>query len=98
MKRNDIGKRLRFLRKQTKLGIKSVARQVDVDYSYLSKIENGHKAPSPELAKKLCDLYGGDFDEIAARLGEMPDDVRRIIEAHGKEVFELLRSRYSKRP
>ena len=64
---------------------------------YLSKIENGHKLPSPELLERLCTLYNTDSDELISRLGQLPTDIQRIIESHGREVFSLLRERYSDR-
>lgn len=95
-KDKDVGERLRVLRQAHKLGIKTVAKKVSVDYTYLSKIENGNRPVNAELVSKLCDLYGVDPEEILARIGTLPPDIADIFEAHGKEVFELLRSRYGK--
>ncbi|MBN2562279.1 MAG: helix-turn-helix transcriptional regulator [Phycisphaerae bacterium] len=76
------------------MGIKTVANHVGMSYTYLSKIENGYKAPSRELVMKLCTLYDADPDEIVAQLGMLPADIQDIIRQNGKQVFDLLRARY----
>ncbi len=94
-KSETIGATLRDLRKHTKLGIKTVAPKVGVSYTYLSKIENDVKLPSPGLIMMLCDLYGVDADNLIAKLGTIPEDIQEIVKEHGKEAFDLLRSTYS---
>jgi len=88
------GSTLRRLRQRADLGLKAVAPQVKVSYTYLSKIENGHKTPSPELIERLCELYQADSDELISSLGQLPSDIQRIVEVNGKAVFELLREHY----
>ncbi len=94
-KNETIGATLRDLRKNTKLGIKTVAPKAGVSYTYLSKIENDVKLPSPGLIQALCKLYGVDADNLIAELGAVPEDIREIMKEHGKEAFDLLRSTYS---
>jgi len=96
-KKPKLGEKLRQLREDKNLGIKTVAPKADVTYSYLSKIENGHKAPTAELLDKLCDIYGADKDEMIARFGGLPSDIQKIIQQNGKEVFDLLRDTYKKK-
>jgi transcriptional regulator with XRE-family HTH domain len=90
----DFGSDLRRLRRRADLGLKSVAPRVKVSYTYLSKVENGHKTPSPDLIERLCALYGADPDELISRIGRLPSDIQRIIRLNGKEVFEFIRQRY----
>ena len=93
-KRISVGQTLRQMREELNLGIKTAAPQVDISYTYLSKVENGHKAPSPDLVMKLCQLYNADPDLVLANLGGLPPDIRQIVENHGKEAFELLREMF----
>ena len=95
-KKTNLGEKLRQLREAKNLGLKTAAPKADVTYSYLSKIENGHKNPTSDLLEKLCDIYDADKDEIIARFGGLPDDIQRIIQQNGKEVFDLLREKYKK--
>ena len=92
---DSLGKLLRSLREKKNFGIKKVAAELGVNYSYLSKIENDHKIPSQELLLKLCEMYDADSDQIIALLGQIPSDIREIIKEHGKEVFDTVRKQYS---
>lgn len=94
-KSDTVGAALRDLRKRTKFGIKTVAPKVGVSYTYLSKIENNVKLPSPGLVLMLCNLYGADADNLIAKLGAVPEDIQEIVKEHGKGAFDLLRSTYS---
>ena len=90
-----IGEILKDLRLDSKLSIKTVGPKVGVSYTYLSKVENNQKIPTPGLILKLCNLYKADSDNILAKAGALPDDVQDIVETYGKEAFELLRETYS---
>lgn len=73
------------------MGIKTAGRELDVTYSYLSKIENNHKVPSPQLLEKLCEFYGGDRDELLAAVDRLPDDIQQILHTHREDAFRILR-------
>ena len=93
--KSNVGLTLRSLRRKASLGIKSVAPRADISYTYLSKIENGHKTPTQELIHKLCLIYKSDPDNLVSQLGLLPTDIQEIVKTRGKEVFALLRERYS---
>lgn len=96
MKKNtSIGQALKRARKNKSLSIKKVAPKVEINYTYLSKIENDHKLPSSDLIEKLCELYGEDSEKMIALLGELPTDIQEILKTHGPEVFDLIRKTYS---
>ena len=90
-----LGEQLRRLRRESNLGLKSVAPMVDVSYTYISKVENGIKSPSDDLVQKLCSVYGADVEPLRAILGRLPDDIEQLVADHGTEVFELIRTRYN---
>ena len=94
MENERLGKKLRQIREEKKLGLKAVAPKANITYSYLSKIENGHKAPTPDLLQKLCKLYKYDYEEMIAIYGKFPNDIKEIIQKNGKGVFELLRREF----
>ena len=94
MRNEKLGKRLRQMREEKKLGLKAAAPKANITYSYLSKIENGHKVPTPDLLQKLCKLYECDYEEVIAIYGALPDDIKTIIQKNGKDVFELLRKEF----
>lgn len=96
-KDETVGITLRRLRTEAKFGLKSAGPKVGVSYTYLSKVENDQKTPSPGLVRQLCHLYGADADveNLLAKLGAVPDDVQEIVREYGKEAFDLLRRTYS---
>ena len=49
---------------RTKVGISqgSLGRLIPMHQSELSKIEKGHRAPTPEQSLRLCDIFGVDED------------------------------------
>lgn len=53
----QIGEKLREIREKKGFTMRQVAEIIDIDYSYISKIEKG-KIPSLDKLNKLCDLYG----------------------------------------
>lgn len=53
----EVGLKLKKLREELGLSLREVAKRIDVDHSYIGKIEKG-KMPSLEKLKKLCHLYG----------------------------------------
>ena len=97
MKRQNksIGDVLRSLREKKGLGIKTVGKQLEISYSYISKVENGHRMPNQEFLERLSALYGADPEELVAKIAGLPSDIQQIIQMHGKDVFDLLRGLYS---
>src|SRR5579885_3812871 len=62
------GERLRELRKAKNLGQRALADMVDINFTYLSKIENGRldfaQFPSEDLIRKLAKALDADEDEL----------------------------------
>jgi len=91
----NVGTRLREMRKHSKYGLKGAAPKVGISYTHLSKVENGVKVPSQGLIMQLCELYGTDPDQLLAMNGTLPADIKVIVQTHGKEAFDLLRSAFT---
>jgi transcriptional regulator with XRE-family HTH domain len=53
----QIGAKLKQIRMELGMTVREVAEKLNVDYSYLSKIENDHKIPSLEFLEILTDFY-----------------------------------------
>lgn len=63
--KRSLGEYLRFLR-MTKLegmGLKKIAPKLEIDYTYLSKIERNEQKPSPRLLYRIYKTYGLTMDE-----------------------------------
>mgnify|MGYP002869503041 CR=1 FL=1 len=97
----DFSSQLRVLRTKNKIGIKSLARNLGVSYTYISHLERGRAKPSAELIKKLAAYFQVNEDDLILANGKFPADVEKILYEHQREVVMLLRESfgsYSKPP
>src|SRR3990167_2838817 len=53
----ELGKKLESYRKQRHESITFVADAINIDRTYISKLENGHERPSPEVLNRLISHY-----------------------------------------
>jgi transcriptional regulator with XRE-family HTH domain len=87
------GKRVRELRKYKNLTLRDVASKVDINFTYLSKIENGKldfsEYPSEKLIRKLAKALNGDVDELLLMAEKIPDEIRKRV-VQRPEAFRRL--------
>jgi len=93
-KRDSFGHLFREIRQSTGYSIKSLAPKLNVNYSYLSKIENNHTLPSEEFIKRASKLFGYDKEELLLKAGKLPDDVVKILRDNPKEAIKFLRKNF----
>lgn len=79
------GERLRELRKAKNLSQRALADKVDINFTYLSKVESEKldfaQYPSEELIRKLAKALDADVDELLLLAKKIPPDIReRVIE------------------
>ena len=79
------GERLRELRKAMNLSQRALAEKVDINFTYLSKVESEKldfaQYPSEELIRKLAKALEADVDELLLLAKKIPPDIReRVIE------------------
>jgi len=73
--------------------LRSVASLVDVEPSYLSKIERGLEPPPGEgTIKDLAKVLGEDPDVLLALGGKVSSDLQEVICRRPKLFAELIRS------
>lgn len=74
-KRKEFGKRVRQRRKRLGVGLRELARKVDMDYSNLSRIERGQRPPPDlNLVMKIAEELGIDRAELLSLAGA-PDEL-----------------------
>lgn len=93
---NRFGAILRELRAKTGLGIKRLAPELGVSYSYLSKLENDEVAPSEEFVVKVANYFSFDRDRLLISAGKVPPELLRILQTHPVEAVEFLRERFGR--
>ena len=77
------GERVRALRTGHSLTLRETASRVGIDFTYLSKIENGKidrsDYPSEKLIRRLAEVLDGDTDELLLLAEKVPDSIRRRV-------------------
>lgn len=92
----NIGLKIKKLRKERKDTLKSLAEKIDYDWSNLSKVERGIYTASLELLRKIVEVYGINpnyfFDGLTdseGKLGKLV--VEEDADIHTiKEKFKLV--------
>jgi transcriptional regulator with XRE-family HTH domain len=76
----SFGDRLRELRKAKGLTQKGLAAKVDLDFTYLSKVETGSAEPPREdKIRKLAAALNADAEELVLLAGKVPKELRRVV-------------------
>lgn len=82
-------------RRQTtdaRYSLRKVAERIDVEPSYLSKVERGEVAPPSEATiVRLAEDLGEDPDALLAMAGKVSSDLQEIIRRRPKLFADLLR-------
>lgn len=77
------GEKVRHLRKAKGLTQRDLADRVKVNFTYISKIENGKldfgEYPSDDLIRKLARVLGADADEMFLLAEKIPEPIKRRV-------------------
>src|SRR5260370_8165127 len=93
----EFGQILRDLRTKSGLGIKRLAPELQVNYTYLSKLENNEISPSAELVTRVAEYFNYDRDALLLSAGKVPQEILDILREHPDEALKLLRDRFGGR-
>lgn len=86
------GQQLRHWRVASQLNQRDFAAQVGIDFTYLSKIENGRMPPPSESTIiKMAEVLGQDADVLLQLAAKVPQDLKEII-SETREAPALLRA------
>lgn len=86
--------RIKKMREQRGISIKSLAKSLDVNYTYLSKIENSKSIPSEIFIEKLATVFNCDANELKIMAGKIPVDVLDILKNNPLEAIAYLRKEF----
>jgi transcriptional regulator with XRE-family HTH domain len=89
--KETLGSRIKELRKKKGLTQRQLAEWVGIDFTYLSKIENGNTpySPSAGTLKQLAVHLEADELELLRLAGKLPEHVQKI--AHMEHGLSFLR-------
>jgi transcriptional regulator with XRE-family HTH domain len=92
----EFGEILRELRNRTGIGIKRLAPELGISYTYLSKLENLEIRPSEELVDRIARYFKYDRDRLLLSAGKVPPEVLNILRENPDEAIEFLRMRFGR--
>jgi transcriptional regulator with XRE-family HTH domain len=76
----NFGEALRALRRETNVSQRDLAAKVGVDFSYISKLENGHlPAPAADTIVRICAALGVAPERLLSLSGKLPTDVQGTV-------------------
>lgn len=77
---STFGQYLRQERRRSGITQRELARQVSVDFSYISKLENDRlPPPSASTVIAIAAALGASREEFLARVGKIPTEVEQAI-------------------
>jgi len=74
------GEALRTVRREANVSQRALANGAGVDFSYISKLENGHlPAPAADTVVKICEVLGVPPERLLSLTGKLPTDVQEVV-------------------
>ncbi len=90
------GTKLRELRTNAGLTLRELGEKVNVNFTYLSKIESGTlPPPSEKVIRQLAEVLNTDQDDLLTLAGIIPPDIAEILKDH--KLRERLRAEKSRK-
>src|SRR5258708_4943095 len=87
----SLGEALRDLRRSAGLSQRELAHKAGLDFSYISKLENGRTPPpAADTIVKLCQMMGAAPEHLLSLTGKIPSDVQQTVSA-SSAAQEFLR-------
>ena len=85
----DFGERLRQMRKEKGLTLREVAEEAGIDFTYLSKIENGRMpyTPAAETIRQLASALKVNAIELLTLADKLPKELEALKKNQGARRF-----------
>jgi len=88
---HQFGKRLRSLRIQNELTLRELAAKININFTYLSKIENGVLPPPGEkVILMLAEVLNADKDELMTLAGRIPSHLVQMLRNRARLEFGTM--------
>jgi transcriptional regulator with XRE-family HTH domain len=88
---DSFGAALRARRRAIGLSQRRLADRIGLDFSYVSKLENGRlPPPAADTIVAICGVLGAPAEELLALVGKLPSDVQQTVSA-SKSAQAFLR-------
>lgn len=91
--KETFGAFVRREREAREIGLREMARMIDVSPTYLSKIERDEfPPPAEDKVKAIAKIIRCDVDDLLAKAGRVSTDITDIIKRNPVEFADLLRT------
>ena len=91
--REKFGEFVRRKREARELGLREMAKMIEVSPTYLSKVERDEfPPPAEDKVRKIAKIIECDVDDLLARAGRVSTDITDIIKRQPVELAALLRT------
>jgi transcriptional regulator with XRE-family HTH domain len=89
------GELLKQLRTEAGMSQRDLAARLGVDFTYISKLENGKTdyAPSQKILREIAALFGVDGDWLIFKAGKIPSQYHTLLEQLALKYGTALPSR-----
>jgi len=93
---NGLGEHIRERREALKttdkaFSLRQVAQRVEVEPSYLSKVERGLEVPSEATVRRIAEELGANPDVLLALAGKVSSDLQQVIRKRPELFAQLIR-------
>lgn len=78
----SLGDMINGARVKKQLGLRALARDLDIVPSYLSDIENDRRVPSEAVLRAISERLDLDFDTLMQLAGRLGEDAERYLRRH----------------
>ncbi len=89
------GELLRSIRRSKGLSQRELADRIEVDFSYISKLENDRiPPPAADTIVKICQTLGVQPELLLSLTGKLPSEIKELIGSNPK-ALEFLRKAHA---
>lgn len=76
----SFGAALRQLRRNSGISQRDLAERINLDFSYISKLENDRLSPpAADTIVAICQVLGVDPEKLLALTGKLPSEVQKNV-------------------
>lgn len=94
MTTTPVGQILREMRERRGVSLRAAANELEVDPSYLSRIERGLQPPSEPLMKRVAARYALTEEQSSQLTRALPDDIVDLL-LDNPELIQEIRDRFA---
>jgi transcriptional regulator with XRE-family HTH domain len=93
MSGEKFGAFIRRQREAKEIGLREMAKMIEVSATYLSRIERDEfPPPTEDRVRAIAKVIECDADDLLARAGRVSSDISAIIKRHPVQLAALLRT------